>query len=184
MRLFVSIDLDGLDEAVAAVQEPLSAASGLDLVAPEQAHITLKFLGEVAEQGIDDIEAALEDAVRTAAVRPFSITFEGLGAFPSTEYIRVVWLGVGEGTEELTRVYEAIERRLIEEGFEPESHEFTPHVTLGRMRHGGGKKTVQRALETEGVTAGSMQVTDVRLKESLLTDDGPVYVTRSRVELV
>ncbi|WP_336360523.1 RNA 2',3'-cyclic phosphodiesterase [Haladaptatus sp. ZSTT2] len=184
MRLFVSIDLDELEDAVVAVQEPLSGASGLDLVAPEQAHITLKFLGEVAEQGIDDIEAALEDAVRTAAVRPFSATFEGLGAFPSAEYIRVVWLGVGEGTEELTRLYEAIERRLIEEGFEPESHGFTPHVTLGRMRHGGGKETVQRALEAEGVTAGSMRVTEVRLKESLLTDNGPVYVTRSRVELI
>ncbi|WP_338726671.1 RNA 2',3'-cyclic phosphodiesterase [Haladaptatus sp. DJG-WS-42] len=183
MRLFVSIDLEGLEETVAAAQEPFSAASGLDLVAPGQAHITLKFLGEVSEEGVGDIEAALEDAVRTAAIRPFRATFEGLGAFPSAEYIRVVWLGVGEGAEELTRLYEAIERRLIEEGFEPESHEFTPHVTLGRMRHGGGKETVQRALEAD-VHAGSMQVTEVRLKESLLADDGPIYVTRSRVELI
>ncbi|MFC6731313.1 MULTISPECIES: RNA 2',3'-cyclic phosphodiesterase [unclassified Haladaptatus] len=184
MRLFVSIDLDGLAAAVAAVQEPLASVSGLDLVDPNQTHVTLKFLGEVGEKSVPEIETAVSEAVRTTAIRPFTATFEGLGAFPNSDYIRVVWLGVSDGASELTRLYEAIERRLIEEGFEPESHEFTPHVTLGRMRHGGGKEKLQRALETEGVTAGSMEVREVRLKESLLSGDAPEYVTVSRFELI
>lgn len=183
MRVFVSVDLPpDLTASVKAVQDRFADASGLNFTDPSQAHITLKFLGEVPPEDIEDIEAALTAAVREVEVPPFEAIFRGLGAFPSTEYIRVVWLGVADGTDEFMALHEAIERRFTDMGFPPEEHSFTPHVTLARMEHAGGKDLVQRGLEDDPVV-GSMQVTDVCLTESTLTPDGPEYSTLIRVPL-
>lgn len=177
MRLFVSVDLPtSLSDAVAAIQSDLDEASGLNFTDPSQAHLTLKFLGETDPERLDPLTDAISATVNDAAVDPFEATFAGLGAFPSPDYIRVVWLGVESGSAEFTRLFEALEEHTVELGFDPESHEFTPHVTLARMEHAGGKELVQRAL-TEEYHVGSMQVEEVRLKESHLQADGPEYET-------
>jgi len=184
MRLFVSVDLPGeLAPAVESVQDDLRDASGLDFTDPTQAHLTLKFLGETDPERLDEIGDALGEAVAAADVAPFEATVEGIGAFPSPEYIQVVWLGIGRGAEELTRLHEAIETRTTELGFDPEDHEFTPHVTLARMNHAGGKDLVQRALREREPELGSMRVEEVRLKESDLGADGPTYSTVERFPL-
>ncbi|HKJ59555.1 MAG TPA: RNA 2',3'-cyclic phosphodiesterase, partial [Halobacteriales archaeon] len=95
MRLFVSVDLPAsLSEAVAAAQDPLREAAGLSFTDPTQAHVTLKFLGETPRSRVSRVESTIEAAVTAAGVAPFEATFGGLGAFPSEDYIRVVWLGV------------------------------------------------------------------------------------------
>jgi len=181
MRLFVGVDLpDDLAPAVETVQDELREASGLDFTNPGQAHVTLKFLGETDADRIPEIEDALQAAVADAGVSPFEATVGGIGAFPSTEYIRVVWLGIGRGSEELTRLHEAIEARTVDLGFDPEAHDFTPHVTLARMNHAGGKELVQRVLRERDPEVGSMRVGEVRLTESVLGPEGPAYSTVAR----
>ncbi|SDK38220.1 RNA 2',3'-cyclic phosphodiesterase [Natronorubrum texcoconense] len=178
MRLFVSVDLsDDLAESVAELQAEFADASGLNLTDPEQAHLTMKFLGEVDEDRLPSLRGELEDAVDDADVDPFTARFGGLGVFPSLDYISVVWLGVERGGAELTRLHEAIEERTTAMGFEPESHEFTPHVTLARMEHAGGKDRVQELVRERDPTVGEMTVDEIRLTESTLTDAGPVYST-------
>ena len=184
MRLFVSVDLpDALADAVADVQEELAGASGLNFVDPEQAHVTLKFLGDVPDTRVEAVGDALETAVERADVEPFEATFEGLGVFPSLEYISVVWLGVGDGSAELTRLHEAIERETTAIGYEPEDHEFTPHATVARVRHAGGKERVQEVVIEAEPDVGTAVVDEVRLTESTLTDDGPEYETVRAFEL-
>lgn len=184
MRLFVSIDLpDALADPVAEVQEHFEGASGLDFVDPSQAHVTLKFLGETPEHRLESVESTLDDAVAEADVGPFEATIRGLGVFPSLEYISVVWAGVDEGADQLCHIQEPIERRLVDLGFDPEDHDFTPHVTLARMNHAGGKELVQENVQNRDPTVGTMRVEEVRLTESTLTPDGPIYETRHRVEL-
>jgi len=183
-RLFVSVDLpDELADDVAAVQERFEDASGLNFTDPEQAHITLKFLGDVAEDRVETVADAVAEAVADADVEPFAVQYEGLGVFPSMEYISVLWLGVAEGGDELTRLHETIEDRTTAMGFDPEDHEFTPHVTLARMDHAGGKELVQRGVGEWTPTVGETTVEDVRLTESELTSDGPVYSTVERFPL-
>ena len=177
MRLFVSVDLDGLAEQVATVQSLFADASGLRLTDPEQAHITRKFLGETSDDGLPALTAAIEDAVADSDVSPFDVSFGGLGVFPHMGYISVVWLGVERGTGPLSRLHKAIEDRTTALGFDPEDHEFTPHVTLGRLDHAGGKELVQDVVQTRDPDAGEMTVDAVQLTESTLTDDGPVYST-------
>lgn len=183
MRLFVSIDLDGLGEEIAGVQQHFEGASGLNFVDPYQAHITLKFLGDTDSDRLSDLSDELARAVDDSDVDPFEARFGGLGAFPSEEYITVVWLGVREGAQQMIRLQEAIEDRTTSMGFEPEEHDFTPHVTLARMKHAGGKDLVQGVLREDDPDVGSMKVQEVRLTESVLTDDGPEYETVERFEL-
>ena len=184
MRLFVSVDLpDALADGVAAVQADLEGASGLSFTDPTQAHLTLKFLGETDPGRLDALEDALAAAVEAAGVEPFEATVGGLGAFPSADYIRVVWLGFEAGGEPLTRLHEAIEAETVAIGFEPEDHDFTPHVTVARMQHAGGKERVQRALRERSPTVGSWTVEAVRLTESELGPDGPTYSTLRRFPL-
>lgn len=183
MRLFVSVDLDGLADAVADVQGLLDEAGGLRTTDPEQAHLTLKFLGDTDESDLPALETALEEAVAESGLSPFEAHFGGLGVFPHMEYISVVWLGVEEGGDQFTRLHEPIEARTTDLGFDPEDHEFTPHVTLARMDHAGGKDLVQDVVSTRDPTAGTMTVEEIQLKESTLTDDGPEYTTVERFEL-
>jgi len=182
MRLFVSVDLDGLGEAVADAQTPFRDRSGLTLTDPEQAHVTMTFLGE-GDHDLEALSAALDRAVTDAAVAPFEARFGGYGVFPSLEYISVVWLGVEDGTAELTALHEALDAETTAIGYDPADHEFTPHVTLARMDHAAAKPAVQRAVRERDPDVGTLQVDDVRLTESTLTADGPEYRTLERVPL-
>lgn len=184
MRLFVSIDLpEEFAERIAAVQEELSDAEGIRPTDPTQTHVTLKFLGEVPEDRVPELETALETAVADAGVDPFEAEYGGLGVFPSLEYISVVWLGVRDGAEEMTRLHEAIERETVELGFDPEDHEFTPHATIARMDHAGGKDLVQRLVRERDPTVGRTPVEEVTLTRSELGPDGPVYTPVTAVSL-
>ena len=178
MRLFVSVDLpDELAKPVADLQAAFADASGLTVTDPEQAHVTVKFLGDVDAGRVPGLCGELEAAVADAGVEPFTARFGGLGVFPNLEYISVVWLGVEDGGEELTRLHEAVEDRMTAMGFDPEGHDFTPHVTLARMEHAGGKELVQALVREREPTVGETTVEEVRLTESTLTAEGPVYST-------
>ncbi|MFW5978093.1 MAG: RNA 2',3'-cyclic phosphodiesterase [Halohasta sp.] len=186
MRLFVSVDLPTtLAEPLAAVQDELREADGLRFTDPSQAHFTLKFLGEVDPERVAEIEAAIETAVGEAGVDPFSCTIEGLGVFPSLDYISVVWAGVrdGEGAAELTHLHDALEAELTALGFDAESHEFTPHITLARMDDARGKAVVQELMQEREPTVGTFRVEGVRLTESTLTEAGPQYETVRTIDL-
>jgi 2'-5' RNA ligase len=184
MRLFVSVALpDDLADAVAAVQDRFADADGLRYTDPGQAHVTLKFLGDVPDSRADELARALEAAVAEADVTPFDASFEGLGVFPSLDYISVVWLGVDEGSEALAALHEAVESEFVSRGFDPADHDFTPHVTLARMEHAGGKQLVQNVVSGEPPAVGTARIEEVRLTESTLTDDGPVYETVHATDL-
>lgn len=185
MRLFVSVDLEGLSESVAETQEPFVGLPGVSPTDPESTHVTMKFLGE-GPDGSHDLEAlsaAIERAIDAAEVGPFDAGFEGMGVFPSLEYIRVVWLGVEAGSDELTALHEALDAETTALGYEVEAHEFTPHVTLARMEHAAAKETVQEAVEETHPEAGTLRVEELRLSESTLTPDGPEYETLERFPL-
>ena len=182
-RLFVSVDLDGLAEEVATVQDRFADAAGLRFTDPEQAHVTLKFLGDTDPDRIPELTDELSAAVETAGVDPFTLAVEDLGVFPSLDYISVVWVGAGAGSAELATLHEAVEARTVAMGYDAEDHEFTPHATIARMDHAGGKELVQKRVREDGPEVGELRVEEVRLKESVLGSDGPTYTTVERFRL-
>jgi len=197
MRAFFAVDLPAdLAAPVAAAQAAFEGAEGLRFVDPEQAHVTLKFLGEVGEEeatdesdddrdapSLDDVIAAGERAVADADVGPFECSVEGFGVFPSLDYISIVWAGVGDGSAELTALHEALEAEATALGVDAETHSFTPHVTLARMDDARGKAVVQQAVRERDPDIGRFEVGTVRLVKSTLTSDGPVYESVASFEL-
>ncbi|MYL67439.1 RNA 2',3'-cyclic phosphodiesterase [Halorubrum distributum] len=182
MRAFFAVDLpDSLAPAVADAQAPFADAPGVNPVDPEQAHVTLKFLGDVGgrddgtEPTVDDVIAAGERAVDRAGVAPFKCAVAGLGVFPNREYVSVVWTGVDSGAEALTALHEALEAETTALGVDPADHEFTPHVTLARVETAAGAEAVRDALDAERPEVGTFSVDEIRLVKSTLTESGPEY---------
>ena len=182
MRAFFAVDLpDSLAPAVKGAQAPFADAPGVNPADPEQAHVTMKFLGDIAESddgaepSLSDVIAAGERAVDRAAVPPFKCAVAGLGVFPNREYVSVVWAGVDRGGDELTALHEALEAETTALGVDPADHDFAPHVTLARVENATGADAVRDALDAEDPEVGTFSVDEVRLIQSTLTASGPKY---------
>lgn len=177
MRLFVSVDLEEFAPAITSIQEDLTKADGLRPTDPEQTHVTLKFLGDTGPDRLEAVEDAIEKSLKDAKVKPFDAECAGLGVFPSLDYISVVWVGFRSGGTQLQQLHDSLEERLTGIGFDPEEHDFTPHATIARMDHAGGKEHVQEIVQSNDPTVGTAHVEEISLTESTLTSDGPVYST-------
>ncbi|RLG38576.1 RNA 2',3'-cyclic phosphodiesterase [Candidatus Alkanophaga liquidiphilum] len=172
MRSFIAIDLsDELRGEVAGIQKEFQFLKGVKPVKPEQAHLTLKFLGEVPEGRVNALKRAL-DGVRAAS---FELRLRGVGVFPNTRRIRVIWVGV-EDSAALNTLHAEIEAKLEKLGFKREP--LSPHVTLFRVKSisGGEKELALKKLEElSDKDFGGMHVSEVKLKKSTLTPKGPIY---------
>lgn len=183
MRCFVAIDLaTDVRAAIARAETRVrTAAPHADVrwVDPTQFHLTLKFLGAVADERVPALSAALETAV--AGSPPVALTAAGLGAFPSPARPRVLWAGITTGVPELAELAGAIDRALGPLGFLPESRPFRGHLTIGRVRSPRGRTELVAALRAAGAPhLGTWTVPEVVLYESRLRPAGAVYVPVSR----
>jgi 2'-5' RNA ligase len=125
MRLFIGIDLPPeIRLAVASASETcrrdiqrVTPRAIVRWVRPENLHITLWFLGEVADAAATELIAVLNEPFHAGA---FRVRLRGLGAYPAAGNPRVIWMGIAEGREALMGVYEELNSRLPRLGFEPE----------------------------------------------------------------
>lgn len=176
MRVFIAIQLSTdvrakLKEALERLRE-----TGADVrcVKPENAHLTLRFLGKVTESDAEKIKKAMEKALQGICV--FKVSFSGVGAFPRTETPRVVWTPVREGEEKLCKIRDLLQETLFQVGIEKEGREYRPHLTLARIKsHRARDKLVSWIGSNNDIDLGSMEVSQVALMESTLTRDGPKY---------
>jgi len=183
MRLFIAIQVsEEIRRALAEAQERLrSTGADLKLVEPENIHLTMKFLGEVAEEKVGEISGAMERAISGRGA--FHARVRGVGVFPDMRYIRVVWAGVSEGSERIVELQRSLDSELQGLGF-PRERDFVPHVTLARVRSPRGKEELAREIRgMAGLEFGEMEVKSVDLVQSRLTPKGPVYSTLAEVGL-
>src|SRR3954447_16453218 len=96
VRTFLAIDLPlSLKTELAQLTSDFAAhGSSLKWSAADLLHITVKFLGGVANDRIVDVESTARDAA--ARVGPFMLSLSGLGAFPNPRTPRVIWVGLVE----------------------------------------------------------------------------------------
>lgn len=174
MRLFVAV-VPPLKVREAALREVRSLPwrGRVRWLPPRNVHLTLKFLGETSETEM----AELHEALRTVCGQhpALDLGLRGAGAFPSVEKARVLWMGVGEGSERLRELAREIEEALESLGFERERRPFRPHTTVGRARDRGAW------LEAAGreVEVGPLRFRtgSVELVRSQLSREGAVYST-------
>ncbi len=100
MRCFVAVDIDeNLKDKIINIQKELATLGNMKLVEKQNLHFTLKFLGEINERTIKEVMNKLESIAKQT--QSFTINIQGMGAFPSLDYIRVVWIGADESRRAL-----------------------------------------------------------------------------------
>jgi len=175
MRAFVSADIGALPGIVKVLDELKNTDADLKLVEPGNVHLTLKFLGEIDENRVDEIAGIMEKSV--IGIHPFRIKLMGVGVFPSMNYMRVLWVGLKDA-EKLGVIAERLENELSNLGFKKEKRMFSPHVTVGRVKSQKNKDVLQSFLnENKEKDFGEFEVKCIRLKKSVLTSKGPEYST-------
>src|SRR5437870_11609049 len=127
MRLFVALELpDEAKDELARVIEALRARRPEAKWVPrDNLHLTLAFLGEVAEEHRGEIETALRSV--TGEPGPIRTGLTSLGAFPSARRARVLWAGLDDTSAEIAGLVEAVGRAMEPLGFEPEKRPYAAH---------------------------------------------------------
>jgi 2'-5' RNA ligase len=188
VRSFIAIELpDELKAELSQLEARLKLGNQTfaKWVDPYSIHLTLKFLGSVAVNRIDEITAVMKEAAR--GIAPFHMEVEELGVFPNLRRVQVVWVGVKGELERLRLLQQRVESGLVPLGFASESRKFTPHLTLARLRNQASPGERQRFGELiasiDFKADHGIQVDCINLMRSQLTREGAIYSRISSVEL-
>jgi len=187
MRCFIAIDIDQtIRAALGNLQQELQKKAdikkgGVTWVKPDAIHLTLKFLGEIEDKHVADVC----NIVKSVAGRhkSFQLSIESVGCFGGKS-ARVLWVGAGEGTENLLRLQKDLEQRLAEAGWPAEDREFTSHLTLCRVKDSrAGLKLAQVAENYRDLKLGTISADSLCVYQSQLTPQGPIYTILGNYKL-
>jgi 2'-5' RNA ligase len=188
IRAFVAANLDQESIArVQAVQRQLDKCLPPNLVRwtrPDQLHLTLRFLGNVAVEQVEALKAALTPA--SAVTGPLQLALAGLGCFPSPQRPSVIWLGLEGDVQGLARLQARIEGDIGEFGSHSEDRAFKAHLTIGRVKGFGPQvRPIGEVIQTQTIgTLTRWTLREVTLMRSQLSPKGSTYTELSRVPLV
>ena len=169
MRTFVAIEVNNKDvlNSIHKIQTELNIkAKPVEL---HNMHFTVQFLGEVSEETIGKIS----DALNSIEFSAFSISFASIGVFPKPNFPRVIWIGTNDGVNELEELAEMIRSKLSDIDFSPDK-KFKPHVTIFRVKN--KIEDLPSKLEKfSSCSFGKQLISEIKLKKSELTYQGPIY---------
>jgi RNA 2',3'-cyclic 3'-phosphodiesterase len=187
VRLFVGVDIgEPIARAAADVVNQLrrrverqGTRARVAWIPPERMHVTVRFIGEVSDAQARALRSALEPPLE---LPPFEMAVGGLGMFPTRGRPRVIWAGVTSGFQQLRLVERLVAERLDPVIGSAEDKEYTPHLTLGRVKDATG--LTRRICDgVDDVNLGTRTVAAVTLFESRLSSDGPAYLPVLRAAL-
>jgi RNA 2',3'-cyclic 3'-phosphodiesterase len=137
-------------------------------------HVTLAFLGEQPEQRLPELRHI--GAETAARLRSFTLGLGEPGSFGPKRAPRVLWVGLGDGRNELGQLHAQLADGLRHAAFPVEDRPFAPHVTLARRRDGAAP-TGRPDWPPAGARAGSAStpVTQLSLMQSQLGRGGARY---------
>ncbi|MEW6595374.1 MAG: RNA 2',3'-cyclic phosphodiesterase [Thermodesulfobacteriota bacterium] len=175
-RLFVAMDLP--EPVVAELSLFCCGLPGARWVAPEQLHLTLRFVGEVDGGLFREIREALQ----TVDGGAFDLRVKGFGCFPPRKPPRVLWAGVEPG-DEVIALRNRIERALVRLGIEPETRKFSPHITLARPDGTPIGKVTQFLAGNSLYASPTFTVSEFHLYSSVLTPKGAIHTMEASYPL-
>jgi 2'-5' RNA ligase len=141
---------------------------------PENLHVTLKFIGEVADARVEGLRGALSTVHAEA---PLDLRFRGLGFFPNKNRPTVLWTGLGASAD-LPSLAGDIDRALATQGIAKEKRAFVPHLTLARFTSPGLHEKLRAAIRKNSQREfGSFQAREFHLIESNLKPSGAEYTS-------
>ncbi len=175
VRAFIAIELnETLRRQLEAAQKRLKT-SGADVkwVEPKNIHLTLKFLGDVPKEKIDELCVAIECGLK--GFKKFEFQVSDLGSFPPKGTPRIVWAGVSLGDDLLSQIVASLEKHIAPFYEKKDDKKFSAHITLGRVR---SAKNIQAliSLLKQNITLSEKQfIEHITLFKSDLTPAGPAY---------
>jgi RNA 2',3'-cyclic 3'-phosphodiesterase len=175
-RIFIAVDIS--DEAR---QKTALYIDGLRREFPqlrvgwersEKLHLTLKFLGDVNDQELAEVQEAVKKAA--SSHRAFRMSLGETGKFPPKGDPKILWIGADDGGK-LTTVTSELDMLLRPLGFEPEKRRFSPHLTIARLREPRlSSELATKHLENEFEPVG-FEVREILIYESKLLPKGSIY---------
>ncbi len=145
-------------------------------------HLTLKFLGEINEEKVPQIENILKRI--SEKYKPFPLRIKGTGTFPpKSRTPRVLWVAIEE-VEDLKRLQSDLEEEMESLGFPKERRTFHPHLTLGRVKTFSDiKETLHFFDKHRNKNFGEMEAQKITFFRSVLKPTGAEYSVLSEFEL-
>lgn len=184
-RSFIAIDPspEVAEQLLRAIDRMRQGSGGIRWMRDDQLHLTLRFLGSVDEEILEQISSRLEPLARKFSPLPLHV--RGIGFFPSPDRPRIVWVGINGAIETLVRLYEGVE--LAVQGLTPVSKQdraFRPHITIGRVHEPHKRYGMSRILTIgEVVDFGEFIADQLILYKSDLTPRGARYTKLGTFQL-
>lgn len=126
MRLFVAIGLpNDISQNLGRLQGSIASARW---VMSCDMHLTLSFIGDVAEGDVHDLAAELAFINFPA----FDVTLSGLGTFERRKKVHTLWAGV-TNEPALIALHERVDAAIVRAGHSPEKRKYKPHVSMARF---------------------------------------------------
>ena len=179
MRVFIAIDIgDDIRAALSNLQQQFQSKvdikkSDVKWVDPKNIHLTLKFLGEIKDEKVVEVCNITKDVA--GRHNSFELDVESVGCFGGRS-ARVVWVSVGQGSDDLLRLQEDLDQQLASAGWPKDTRKFTGHLTLCRVRNPkAGVKLAQASEAYRNFKLGTMSADSVTVYQSQLMPTGPVY---------
>ncbi len=172
MRTFIAVDVVSQD-SIGKLQDDIVSDAGwksrhIKPLSPQNFHFTLIFLGEVSD--LDKIKNKMDEL----QFEPFTLTYQGVGAFPKPSAARIIWIGTDPvGGQKLVTLANDMIAKMVEIGFSADKP-FSPHMTIFRIK-GSPVRIGDIPTKYEGRTFGSDLIDKVHLKKSDLAPSGPIY---------
>lgn len=173
-------------QVAAALDRAVPALPGLKRVEPALLHVTLAFVGQVGEEHLPDITAAVDAAA--GAHPPIDVELSDIGRFPEHGRPKVVWAGmVPRAADAVVRLGASVRAELLRRLVRFDPKPLRAHVTLGRVRDGVGEpdaRAIAAAVSAARIDADlAFRAASVHVMESTLSPKGPLYSSRGEVPL-
>ncbi len=175
MRCFVAVNIeDSLKKEIrSAIGDLTSGRWDVKWVPVENLHITLKFLGDAADDTVQRVKDCLARISKHHG--HFEVKLQGVGVFPDRKRPRVVWIDL-LNSEKLKKLQAEVEVSSVSIGFYKEDRSFSPHLTIGRIRALRDRDTFIRAIETlSDRDFGNIGVNKISFMKSDLKPTGAQY---------
>ncbi|MBI5046728.1 RNA 2',3'-cyclic phosphodiesterase [Candidatus Micrarchaeota archaeon] len=185
MRLFVALELpDEIKQKIQKTSEKLRQeldSNSLSIVKPENMHLTLRFIGEVDEKTLEEIDRRLKQI----KFKPVDCSVKGVGVFPNEKHAKVIWVGI-ESSGKLESLATQVIQSLRGIGKEDRIEErFSAHITIARMKRNGKRKIELDEFLANNRTLefGEVNVQKFELIESKLKPEGAEYIVLKEYKL-
>jgi 2'-5' RNA ligase len=177
MRLFVALSLPtAVRENLSSLLAGLQRADGKPKwVNPQNLHVTLKFIGELASEKLPGVNDALASIRST---HPVNLEFRGTGFFPNERRPGVAWVGI-HASPNLASLAAEMNSVLAPLGIPREEKPFVPHLTVARFKETRPSPALLAEMEKfQSHSFGILCTREFHIVESKLKPSGAEYTAQ------